>query len=97
MKYTTVKQSKQNACSEYNHRQDEIAKLLEQIEAGLAKHNRQAVENGVHWGHVGDMNRIKNELTDIRDRLYGQGEYALQPKGNVVYNRHGKAIKVVVP
>lgn len=65
------------ALAEYETKQAEIAKLLRQIQAGLQAHDRDASGmGGHHWGHVGDLNRIVAELTDIRDRLYGTGEYS---------------------
>lgn len=65
------------ALTEYKTKQAEIAELLNQIEVGLQKHDRDASgKGGHHWGHVGDLNRIMAELTDIRDRLRGMGEYS---------------------
>jgi hypothetical protein len=29
---------------------------------------------GLHWGHVGDMNKIKNDLREVVDFLNGYGE-----------------------
>lgn len=63
------------ALEAYEEKQAEIEKLLKQIKAGLLKHDRGCNPRH-HWGHVGDLNRIANELTDIRDRLHGTGEYA---------------------
>lgn len=65
------------ALTEYETKQAEISKLLKQIEVGLLKHDRDASgKGGHHWGHIGDLNRILAELTDIRDRLHGTGEYS---------------------
>jgi hypothetical protein len=67
----------QTALNEYEIKQAEIRKLLKQIEAGLQKHDRAASGKGGHnWGHVGDLNSIKETLSDIKDRLHGTGEYA---------------------
>lgn len=63
------------ALQAYEEKQAEIEKLLKQIEAGLLKHDRGCTPRH-HWGHVGDLNKIVNELTDIRDRLHRTGEYA---------------------
>lgn len=69
--------NQRTALTEYETKQAEIAKLLKQIEVGLQKHDRDASgKGGHHWGHVGDLNRIVAELKDIRDRLYGTGEYS---------------------
>ena len=69
--------SRENSLQRYEEKQAEIKKLLKQIEAGLLKHDRAASgPGGHHWGHVGDLNQITSELSDIRDRLMGTGEYA---------------------
>ena len=69
--------SEQTALNEYETRQAEIRKLLKLIEAGLLKHDRAASGKGGHtWGHVGDLNDIRNTLMDIKDRLHISGEYA---------------------
>lgn len=77
MKHTTVKQAKETAIQEYERYQAEIKKLLKQIEAGIEKHDRGAsLAGGHHWGHVGDLTGIKENLQDLSDRLWGRGEYA---------------------
>lgn len=32
--------------------------------------------NSIHWGHVGDMAHVEDQLKDIVDRINGTGEYA---------------------
>ena len=65
------------ALEEYEAKQEELKKLLKQIEAGLLKHDRKASSQGGHdWGHVGDLNHMISTLSDIRDRLHQTGEYA---------------------
>gem|GEM_PF-1883243 len=72
-----VKAAKQDALKEYEAKQAEIGKLVQQIAAGLEKHDRDASgKGGHHWGHVGDLASIAETLTDIRDQLHGMGEYA---------------------
>ena len=72
-----VDQSKDNALAEYENKQADIEKLLNQIRVGLEAHDKRASgKGGHHWGHVGDLNQIASELSDIRDRLMGTGEYA---------------------
>lgn len=82
----------------YEAHQNQIKKLLAQIGTGLENHDRNASQdrNGHHWGHVGDLADIELTLTDIRDRLYGTGEYAPVPTYKVI-NGKGKTIKVTVP
>lgn len=67
----------QNALTEYEKKQIIIKKLLKQIEAGLEKHDRKASkQGGHHWGHVGDLDHIEEQLTEARDFLMGTGEFA---------------------
>ena len=63
---------------EYEARQEEIKKLLKQIEAGLEKHDRNTSSQpgGAHWGHVVDLTSIADTLRDLKDRLHDTGEYA---------------------
>lgn len=63
-----------DALETYEAKQAEIEKLLKQIRAGLLQHDRGCTPRH-NWGHVGDLNNIVNELSDIRDRLHGTGEY----------------------
>lgn len=58
----------------YEMKQAEIEKLLKQIQAGLLVHDRECTPRH-DWGHVGDLDRIVNELSDIRNRLMHEGEY----------------------
>lgn len=46
--------------------------LLKKIEAGL----EPVPPAGVHWGHVGDLAHLAEQLQEIHDSLYGEGEYA---------------------
>ena len=65
------------ALEEYEAKQEELKKLLKQIEAGLLKHDRNASgKGGHHWGHVGDLNHMISTLSDIKDQLHQTGEYA---------------------
>lgn len=60
----------------YELTQDEIRKLLRQIEAGLEAHDKRASSNGGHnWGHVGDLSHVKDILNDVKDKLHLTGEY----------------------
>ena len=62
-----------DALEAYEAKQAEIEKLLKQIKAGLLQHDRGCTPRH-HWGHVGDLNQIVSELSDIRDRLHGKSE-----------------------
>ena len=57
---------------------NETAKLMKGIHSALSKHY-SAHENTAHWGHVGDIRHIHDQLRDIHDRLHEQGEYNKNP------------------
>lgn len=77
MKHTTIRQAKEDALKNYERKQVEIKKLLKQIETALIVHDHKASgQGGHHWGHVGDLNHIEEQLTEARDFLMGNGEYA---------------------
>jgi len=61
----------------YNQEQEQIKALLKEISVGLKKHEQKTQTKGIYWGHVGDLKDIKSTLADIKDRLHGSGEYAL--------------------
>ena len=67
--------AREDSLKAYEQKQAEIAKLLKQIAAGLEKHDRDAI-GGHNWAYVGDLTAIAETLTDIKDHLYGTGEYA---------------------
>lgn len=69
----TFVQDTESALDVYETKQAEIEKLLKQIKAGLLAHDRGCTPRH-HWGHVGDLNQIVNELSDIRDRLMNEGK-----------------------
>lgn len=62
----------------YESAQEEIRKLLRQVEAGLETHDKKASSRagGHNWGHVGDLNAIAHTLKDLKDRLHETGEYS---------------------
>jgi hypothetical protein len=69
--------SRECSLQKYEEKQAEIEKLLKEIKVGLQAHDRNASGlGGHHWGHVGDLNRITEELRDISNRLHSKGEYA---------------------
>lgn len=65
------------ARAEYKRNQAQVRQLLKEIRDGLDTHQRATNENErALWGYVGDLKRITAELSDLRDRLNGTGEYA---------------------
>lgn len=77
MKHSSLRKASEQALLNYEDRKEEIQKLLKEIAAGLEEHDRKAsLSGGHHWGHVGDLNQVAEELSDIRNKLMGKGEYA---------------------
>lgn len=38
--------------------------------------NGETSPDSIHWGHVGSMQRIANELNQLKDMIDGTGEYS---------------------
>ena len=90
-----INMNKQTALEAYEEKQAEIKKRLAQITVGLEKLDRKAsTTGGHHWGHVGDLTDIAAKLADIKDSLYGTGEYANPAR---TFDRKGRKIKVIIP
>jgi len=70
--------NEKTALEVYEEKQAEIEKLLRQIKNGLLQHDRGCTPHH-HWGHVGDLTRIVEQLTDIKDILHRTGEYSEKP------------------
>ena len=51
---------------------DQELKMLK----AMADDHFEVDPDGINWGHVGDLERIAQELQAINDRLYKRGEYA---------------------
>ena len=75
-----VKELEEGAGAEkrFQEYHNETAKLMKGIHSALSKHY-SAHENTAHWGHVGDIRHIHDQLRDIHDRLHEQGEYNKNP------------------
>jgi len=58
---------------------NETAKLMKGIHSALSQHYNTHNKTA-HWGHVGDIRHIHDQLRDIHDRLHEQGEYAKKAK-----------------
>lgn len=72
---TTLSTAKAKA--EYEQARDYTIKLLE---AALRETKNQKWEGGMHWGHVGNMVRSQEQVSDLVDRLLQKGEYAPKNK-----------------
>jgi hypothetical protein len=62
-----------NASHDYAELRQEAVRLARRIYTELDQDIEPA---GVHWGHVGDMARIREALRQINDAMFHEGEYA---------------------
>jgi hypothetical protein len=53
---------------EYKTLQDEIKLMIQELESKLNEHKLSFDEHQT-WGHIGDLEHIKNELSEIVDNL----------------------------
>lgn len=58
---------------------NDAAKMLKGIHKKLSEHYSMNHKNA-HWGHVGDIRHVHDQLREIHDRLHEQGEYAKEAK-----------------
>jgi hypothetical protein len=56
--------AKQTARETYETRQREIAAMLEFLKCELEGHADKARADGLHWGHVGDLGHIRENLKE---------------------------------
>ncbi|KKN67742.1 hypothetical protein LCGC14_0458900 [marine sediment metagenome] len=55
---------KESAANAYIESQMKARNLIEKLEKYLDNHQEEAPVENVHWGHVGDINRIVENLND---------------------------------
>lgn len=72
-----------NAADRFKHHHDHAKALLKSISDHLkaeheaaTKHTDYRGNKGPHWGHVGSMEHVANQLSNIHDMLARKGEYA---------------------
>lgn len=53
----------------------EIDAMLERL-AALSANHFEAEPDGIDWGHVGMVNRYRDQLRAISDSAFGEGEFA---------------------
>lgn len=75
-----------HAGKKFDHYHKEATKALKDIQAALKKHY-DANKNNPDWGHVGDIADHHKTLTQMRDRLTKQGEYAPERPGRVPFTK----------
>jgi hypothetical protein len=75
-----------DAKSRFQEYHNDTAKLLKGIHKSLSDHY-SANHKDAHWGHVGDIRHIHDQLRDLHDRLSEQGEYAKKSKDSPLVSR----------
>lgn len=72
-----------NAADRFKHHHDHAKALLKSISDHLkmeheaaTKHTDYKGNKGPHWGHVGSMEHVAHQLSNIHDMLARKGEYA---------------------
>lgn len=64
-----------NATTAFLARKAEIDALLTRIR-DLSEDHFEVDPDEIHWGHVGDLARVVDQLKSITDALFSEGEYA---------------------
>ncbi len=67
--------SNDKALAAFLTRKAEINTMLARLQT-LSDEHFQANPDEIHWGHVGDLADISNNLREICDRAFQEGEYA---------------------
>lgn len=74
--YTEIDLTEGTVDDLYLKHHNRIKELLKGISKGLDAHAKNSGNARRHYGHVGDVAHIANQLSDIHDGLHMKGEYA---------------------
>ena len=66
--------NERKAAFEYQSKFEEINELLAKIGEGVLNHENTTGKK--NWGHVGDLEGVREKLQNISDQLWNEGEYA---------------------
>jgi hypothetical protein len=58
-----------NVTVEYENTYTELQQHIFELRRLIKKRRKDFVKNGGHWGHVGDMKRIRSDVKDILNYL----------------------------
>ena len=72
-------QEGEDAQKRFKDYHNDTAKMMKGIHKALSDHYDMNHKNA-HWGHVGDIRHIHDQLRDLHDRLTENGEYAKDAK-----------------
>lgn len=83
----------------YQEYHDQAKGLLDSIGKHLETTSKSRGDN-VHWGHVGDVRSVHDQLRDIHDRLAETGEYAkadaaMQKKHASIYSSMKEEVEMI--
>ena len=73
-------QNKPTALDAYMVAHAEALALIERIHEAIENHDDAPAPEQIHWGHVGDIGRIREMLQAVSDCLFNEGEYAPEAK-----------------
>ena len=73
-------QNKPAALDAYMAAHADALALIERIHEAIENHDDAPAPEQIHWGHVGDIGRIREMLQAVSDCLFNEGEYAPEAK-----------------
>ena len=73
-------QNKPTALDAYIAAHAEALALIERIHEAIENHDDAPAPEQIHWGHVGDIGRLREMLQAVSDCLFNEGEYAPEAK-----------------
>lgn len=73
--YIAEAKESREAMARYNHYHGQVKDSLKNLSAALDSHRRNAKENNIHWGHVGDIKNIHRMLQDMHDQITQTNDY----------------------
>jgi hypothetical protein len=73
-------QNKLTALDAYMAAHADALALIERIQEAIENHDDAPAPEQIHWGHVGDIGRIREMLQAVSDCLFNEGEYAPEAK-----------------
>lgn len=103
---TAAQNYTQTAANQYAAREAEIRTDLGLLSALLKLHSKEASKEGAHFGHVGELGHIHNELREIIGFLLGVDETEIEATMNARaasgprlqgFDRAGKPTTMTIP
>jgi hypothetical protein len=70
--------AKENVSETYQARRNDIAVLLDLICEEVKAHAATAEEDGLHWGHTGDLGALRQTLVQALAQISAQDEATIE-------------------